>query len=101
MIVDLPADILPFVGGKMAEGRQIAMVLFAHGFQLTQSLVDFRTLHSLFSFTINIHIRTRGILLWILAEKHIITVPFQHIFVKWMHLNRYNCHSKKACYYGM
>ena len=28
-----------------AEGGQIAAVFFAHGFQLTQSLVDFGTFH--------------------------------------------------------
>ena len=39
------ADGLPLGGGEIAEGRQIAAVLGAHGLQLLQSLVDFRTLH--------------------------------------------------------
>ena len=40
---------LPIFRGHMAEGRQIAMVLFAHSLQLFQSLVHFRSFHSLHS----------------------------------------------------
>ena len=36
---------LPFVGSKAAERRQVAVIFFAHRFQLAKSLVDFRTLH--------------------------------------------------------
>ena len=35
----------PFLRGEIAEGGQIATVLFTHGLQLLQSLVDFGTLH--------------------------------------------------------
>ena len=36
---------LPLLRGEMAEGRQIAVLLFAHCLQLFQCLVNFRTLH--------------------------------------------------------
>ena len=40
----------PLFRGKMAEGRQIAMIFLAHGFQLAQSLINFRTFHLQLSF---------------------------------------------------
>ena len=36
---------LPFGGGEMAERRQVAMILFAHGFQLFQRGIDLGTFH--------------------------------------------------------
>ena len=50
-LVVLMALGFPFLGGKVAEGGQVAAVLPAHGFQLAQRLVDFGTLHNLFSFS--------------------------------------------------
>ena len=40
----------PLFRGKMAEGGQLTIVLFTHGFQLTQSFVNFRTFHLQLSF---------------------------------------------------
>ena len=45
----LVADVLPLLRGEVAEGRQIAVVLLAHGFQFLQGLVDLRTLHNVYS----------------------------------------------------
>jgi hypothetical protein len=39
------ADFLPLLRCEMAERREVAMMLFAHGFQFFQSFVDFRTFH--------------------------------------------------------
>ena len=50
-LVILVALGFPFLRGKVAERRQVAVIFLAHGFQLTKSLVDFGTLHSYLSFT--------------------------------------------------
>ena len=43
--VVLVTDGLPLLGGKVAEGGQVAAVLFTHGFQFAQGAVNFGTLH--------------------------------------------------------
>jgi hypothetical protein len=50
--VILMALVLPLLGSKMAEGGQVAVVLFTGCFQLFQSLVDFGTLHKKLSFLV-------------------------------------------------
>jgi hypothetical protein len=46
------ALVLPLLGSKMAEGGQVAVVLFTGCFQLFQSLIDFGTLHKKLSFLV-------------------------------------------------
>ena len=44
----LVSDFLPLLRSEMAEGRQIAVLLLAHGLQLFQRFVDLRTFHGSF-----------------------------------------------------